>query len=99
MMGWFDDGYGPGHVGMGTWDWIAMLAGLLLVLAVVVTAAVLLVRMSRPASRPPAGPAAGRPTAEQVLAERFARGDIDEREYRDRLAALAEAAGSSPPRS
>lgn len=30
----------------------------------------------------------GRPTAEEVLADRFARGEIDEQEYRQRLKAL-----------
>lgn len=38
------------------------------------------------APAPPAGPAV--PTAEQVLAARFARGDIDEDEYVTRLSVL-----------
>jgi putative membrane protein len=33
-------------------------------------------------------PSAQRPGPEQVLAERFARGEIDEQEFNDRLAAL-----------
>jgi putative membrane protein len=42
---------------------------------------------------PPAPPtAADRPSAEQVLADRFARGEIDDQEYRERLAALRDTA-------
>ncbi|WP_250549451.1 SHOCT domain-containing protein [Pseudonocardia sp. H11422] len=33
-------------------------------------------------------PTATRPTPEQLLAERFARGEIDEQEYHQRLATL-----------
>ncbi|MFE7857173.1 SHOCT domain-containing protein [Streptomyces sp. NPDC057403] len=44
---------------------------------------------------PPRGP--GRSTAEQLLAERFARGEIDEDEYCHRLDVL-HGAGDSGPR-
>ncbi|WP_245204378.1 SHOCT domain-containing protein [Kitasatospora sp. RG8] len=37
------------------------------------------------------------PTAEQVLAERFARGEIDADEYRHRLDTLRAAGGSAGP--
>jgi putative membrane protein len=43
--------------------------------------------------------AGGRPSAEQLLAERFARGEIDEEEYRHRrdvLAAIGQAASPGP---
>ncbi|ACQ78366.1 hypothetical protein Bcav_0101 [Beutenbergia cavernae DSM 12333] len=43
---------------------------------------------------PAAGSAA--PSAEQVLADRFARGDINEQEYRARLGVLR-STGSTPP--
>jgi putative membrane protein len=88
MMFWY------GH-GMSGWGWFAMSAGMLLFWAVLITGAVLLVRALIRADRgerPPAGPSTsggldGR-SPEQVLADRFARGDIDEQEYRGRLAAL-----------
>ncbi|MEU6537714.1 SHOCT domain-containing protein [Streptomyces sp. NPDC047000] len=43
-----------------------------------------------PPQHPPYGTA---PTPEQLLAERFARGEIDEDEYRRRLAVLRDAGG------
>ena len=43
--------------------------------------------------RPPAGPVAdGRRSGESVLSERYARGEIDEAEYRRRLTSCAKAA-------
>jgi putative membrane protein len=42
----------------------------------------------------PAGPA--RPAPEQLLAERFARGEIDEEEYRRRLARLTGTGQAAP---
>jgi uncharacterized membrane protein len=36
----------------------------------------------------------GRPSTEDLLAQRFARGEIDEAEYRQRLRILAEPAGA-----
>jgi len=74
-----------GH-GISGWGWFAMSVGMILFWVLIVTAAVLLFRtFDRPRghTRVPAGP-----TAEQLLAERFARGEIDEEEYRSRLAAL-----------
>ncbi|WP_198152899.1 SHOCT domain-containing protein [Pseudofrankia sp. DC12] len=91
-----------GH-GMGGWGWFAMSLGMLLFWAVLIVGAVLVVRAltnagdrGRSEMRPPAGPAATdgpvRPSPEQILADRFARGEIDEKEYRARLAALRETA-------
>jgi putative membrane protein len=62
---------------------LALLAGL-----------TLLMLQDRPGNSlgPPTGPEsqpASRPSPEQVLAERFARGEIDATEYRYRLAILA----------
>jgi len=95
MMYWYD------HDVSG-WGWFAMSVGMLLFWAVLITGAVLLVRAltrsehhSRSPLRPPAepptthGPAG--PSPEQVLADRFARGEIDEQEFRARLAALRDA--------
>ncbi|MFD6033472.1 SHOCT domain-containing protein [Streptomyces griseoincarnatus] len=84
--------YWNGH-GMNGWGWFAMSLGTVLVWAVLIVAGVLIVRAFGRASGPPA-PADDRPAAEQVLAERFARGEIDEDEYRRRAAVLR---GDVPP--
>ncbi|MDT3442872.1 SHOCT domain-containing protein [Pseudofrankia sp. BMG5.37] len=93
--------YGYDH-DMSGWGWFAMSVGMLLFWAVLITGAVLLVRAlirsderNRPSTRPPTEPPAthgpARLSPEQVLADRFARGEIDEQEFRARLAALHEA--------
>ena len=91
-------GNGSGHgFWMSGWAWLPMTVGLVLVLGTLLTVAVLFLRAQR---RPaPTGPGAFRPSPEQLLAERFARGEIDQQEYRDRLAALTEAAAGSPRQS
>ena len=82
MMDWYNDGHG-----MSAWAWVASTVGTVVVLSLLVLGAVLLVRTSR---RPSDGPAPGSSprSAEQILAERFARGEIDEEEYRQRLTTL-----------
>jgi putative membrane protein len=68
---------------MSGWGWFAMSLGTLVFWGLVITAIVLLVRNINRAERP------SRPrTPEQLLAERFARGEIDETEYHQRLATL-----------
>lgn len=57
--------------------------------ALVITAIVLLVRYLM-SSRTGAEPVAGLKAAENLLAERYARGDIDDEEYRRRLTLLRE---------
>ncbi len=80
------DGYG--------WDWggwIVMTIVMVLVFAAVITAIVLAIRYlggshtttSRPSSY-------GQSSPEDVLAGRFARGEIDEDEFRRRMTALRE---------
>ena len=77
------------------WGWAAMTIGMLLFWALVIAGAVLLFRaLDRPSDRP-AGPGR-RPSPEQVLAERFARGEIDEDEYRRRLATLTDSNRVAP---
>lgn len=60
--------------------------GVLVFWGVLITVVVLLVRA--PASVRQPGPPTPRPTPEQLLAERFARGEIDETDYEGRLATL-----------
>ncbi|CAI7977354.1 putative membrane protein [Frankia sp. Hr75.2] len=85
------------------WGWFAMSMGMLLFWAVLITGAVLLVRAlirsderRRPATRSSSEPGAAHgpvvPSPEEVLAGRFARGEIDEQEYRARLATLRDTA-------
>jgi putative membrane protein len=68
---------------MSGWGWFAMSFGTVVFWGLVITAIVLLVRYLHAGS-------SSQPTKtpEQMLAERFARGEIDETEYRNRLAAL-----------
>lgn len=79
MMWWGDD-----HMGSGWW-W-TMGVGWLVFLALVVLLVAYLVRQVADRDRPPPQPS--RPSAEDVLAERFARGEIDEEEFRRRRDAL-----------
>ncbi|GGY14604.1 SHOCT domain-containing protein [Streptomyces anandii] len=75
--------------GMNGWGWFAMSLGTVLFWAVLIAAGVLLFRaLDRGRGRPPRTAAPGRPTPEQLLAELFARGEIDEDEYRRRLEVL-----------
>jgi putative membrane protein len=77
MMFWYDHDMGWwGYTGMG----IAMVLFLALFVGGIV-AVVMYVSGDPQAQQPPSSP-------EQVLAARFARGEISENEYRDRIAAL-----------
>jgi putative membrane protein len=77
-------GYGSG-IGVGSW--ILMGVGMLFFWAVVVTLVILLARRSRTGSTPLAD-IAGRSTALDILSQRFARGEIDEKEFSSRRRAL-----------
>ena len=68
------------HAGPGLWLWIAWMV---LFWGALVAAGIYVIR------RRPTRGAAG-PSAEEVLAERFARGDIDADEYRQRRTVLRE---------
>ncbi|MFF7642938.1 SHOCT domain-containing protein [Streptomyces canus] len=83
MMFWFD------HDVSG-WGWFAMTAGMILFWALIITAAVLLFRaLGRTGEHTHAPtPTPAMPSPEQLLSERFARGEIDEEEYCGRRAAL-----------
>jgi putative membrane protein len=75
------DGGGRGH-GLG---WLIVIVVLLGLVAVVVWAVMRITTARHAASAPPSG--ASR-SAEEILAERLARGEIDADEYRERLSAL-----------
>ncbi|MED7955073.1 SHOCT domain-containing protein [Streptomyces sp. BE303] len=85
--------------GMNGWGFGLMAVGMLLFWGLVVVAVVLLVRHLVQAPQHPQGthpsPPPGRIPPEQLLAERFARGEIDADEYRHRLEVLR--SGDSPP--
>ena len=74
MMFWYDHD-------LSVWGWVGMILTMLAFWGLVVAAVVWLVGATGSRDRRPSGP-------EELLAERFARGDIDDAEYRDRLAAL-----------
>ena len=87
MMYWYGD-----H--MSGWGYGLGVLSMILFWGVLITAVIILVRYisrhrrpERPAQRP-ASPDA--PVPEQVLADRFARGEIDADEYRARLEILHE---------
>ena len=75
--------------GMNGWGWFGMSLGMVLFTALLVVAGVLAFRaLDRSATHPAPPPSPGRTAPERLLAERFARGEIDDQEYRQRLAAL-----------
>lgn len=91
MMWWYPEGGG-----MSGWGWVAMGVSMLLFWAVLILGGVALYRgLNRPSAGGPS--AAQRPTPEHLLAERFARGEIDEEEYRRRLDALHSAGMAHRP--
>lgn len=77
----------------GQWgwgSWILTTGAMIVFWALVITAVVLVARYLVSLSQRPTGTtrAAGTTSAEQVLAERYARGEIDDDEYRRRLTLL-----------
>jgi putative membrane protein len=78
MMWW----YGPG---MNGWGYGLMTISTVLFWALIIFGIVALVRYIGRAGQV----ATARPTPRQLLDERFARGDIDEEEYRRRLDVMA----------
>lgn len=73
---------------MSGWGYGFMTLSMVLFWGLVVAGVVLLVRYLGRDQGPPSEPAG--PAAERLLAERFARGDIDEQEYRRRIELLRE---------
>lgn len=77
--------------GMGWGGWLLMTLVMIVFWAILITAIVLAVRYVAGSGRPGAGPGPSGPTrAEDLLAERFARGEIDDDEYRQRVTLLRE---------
>lgn len=83
MLGWY-------HAGMGWAGWLAMVIGMVVFWGVVVWAVIAIFRSAQ-ASTTDGGTAAHR-DPQDILDERFARGEIDESEYRARTDALRAAA-------
>lgn len=78
------------------WGWFAMTISMVLFWALVVGVGALLVRA---VNRPPAGPSTGaRPSAQELLAERYARGELTDDEYRQRLEVLTGTGHPTPTR-
>lgn len=81
-MDW-NDGWGMGGWGMG--GWLFMGLGMVLFWGLVAYGLVMLLRprvTGRPEQQPPADP--GTSPAQHTLDEGFARGELDEEEYRKR---------------
>ena len=79
LMMW---GYGAGW---GWGAWLTMGIGMILFWGLVIGGGIVLTRyLAGTRYQHPSSGAPGRIEAEQILAERFARGDIDEDEYRRR---------------
>ena len=78
---------------MNGWGWLVMSLSSLVFLGLVVAGGVAVVRLAgaRAAGQPPAPPAV---TPRTLLADRFARGEIDEQEYRHRVDVLNETGGT-----
>jgi putative membrane protein len=91
MMYWYDHG-------VSGWGWFAMSVSMVLFWALLITAAVLLFRaLGRSHEHTHTHtPTPATPTPEQILGERFARGEIDEEEYRRRLGALHDGPRTQP---
>ncbi|MEU0684997.1 MULTISPECIES: SHOCT domain-containing protein [Streptomyces] len=83
MMFWYDHD-------ISGWGWFGMSLGMVLFWALIITVFVLLFRsLSRgPSDSGGTGVPPASRTPEQLLADRFARGEIDEEEYRRRLQVL-----------
>ena len=76
MMGWYHDGLGWGN-------WLVMLLSMVAFWGLVMWAVVVLFRDTQPRDA-----AQAHPEPQDILAQRFARGEIDETEYRARTDAL-----------
>jgi putative membrane protein len=76
---------------MSGWGWAWMGAGSIVFWALLIAGIVALIRYTRTTGTDRESGRFSRPTPEQLLAERYARGEIDETEYRQRLDTLTAA--------
>lgn len=77
----------------GSWansggGYLVMMLGMLVFWGLIIAAVAMVLRQPDRSDRAAGGMVPAHRTAQQVLAERFARGDIDETEFNGRLAAL-----------
>jgi putative membrane protein len=80
--------FGYGY-GMGWWGYACMGVGMVVLWALLIAGVLALIRfIARDQQDGRTGPTAS--TAQQLLAARFARGEISETEYHDRLTTLRE---------
>lgn len=79
---------------MGAWGYILMVVSFILFWGAIIAAIVVFARSMSGSSRRDGGGGHSTGGAEQLLAERFARGEIDETEYTARLTALRRARGA-----
>lgn len=87
MMFWYGDG-------VGGWGYALMAVGMIAFWVILIVGIVYLVRaVAGPPSATGVGDTDRSPDAESVLAQRYARGQIDEQEYRQRLQTLRELNG------
>jgi putative membrane protein len=86
MRDWYGDSPGWG-------SWFMMMLIMVAFWALLVLGAMALYRTFRDDQRPPPG----RDSAEQVLRERFARGEIDDEQYARQLAVLGSATTLAGP--
>jgi len=76
-----------GSYGMGLWGTLVMLVGGLLLVGLIVVGVLLLAHYLK-GSDQPSESAGAMQSARQVLSQRYARGEIDENEYTQRLNVL-----------
>ncbi len=82
--------------GMGVWGMVLMTVSTLLFWGLLIAGVVALVRYTGRGT-PQAGSASDAATPQRILAERFARGEIDEEEYTRRLQVLTTAPRTRGP--
>ncbi|MUL47132.1 SHOCT domain-containing protein [Mycobacterium sp. CBMA293] len=81
MMFWYNHN-------MGWWGYAGMGIGMVLFWTLIVVGIIALIRSSTTSTPPDSPQARYRVAPEQLLAERFARGDIDDTDYKQRMTTL-----------
>jgi putative membrane protein len=81
MMMWYDSN-------INGWGYALMIVGMVIFWVLIAACIVVLFRYTGNGAAPSSAPRPRHRSAQQILAERFAHGDIDEDEYRRRLNTL-----------